>query len=137
MESICDDHGEKFDDYEDIAIVFNNFFQDLFSTSHLERIIEDVQVVKDRLSDAMHNILEAEFTENEVFLAAKNLKPHVATGPDGMPALFYQQFWSIVGKDVASFALKILNGGGNPSNINYTYISLIPKKKKPKVPGDF
>ena len=48
----------------------------------------------------MCNILEVEFAENEVFLAAKNLKPHAAPGPDGMPALFYQQFWSIVGKDV-------------------------------------
>ena len=38
---------------------------------------------------------------------------------------------------MTSFALKILNGGGNPSNINYIYICLIPKKKKPKVPGDF
>jgi len=84
----------------------------------------------------MCNILEVEFAENEVFLAAKNLKPHAAPGPDGMPALFYQQFWSIVGKDVTTFALKILIGGGNPSNINYTYICLISKKKKPKVPGD-
>ena len=99
--------------------------------------LEVVQVVKDRLSDDMRNILEAEFTENEVFLAAKNLKPHVVPGPDGMLALFYQQFWSIVGKGVTSFALKILNGGENPSNINYTYICLIPKKKKLKVPGDF
>jgi len=137
VESICDDHGEKFDDEEDIARVFHNFFQDLFSTSHPERITEAVQVVKDRLSDVMRNILEAEFTENEVSLAAKNLKPHAAPGPDGMTALFYQQFWSIVGKDVTSFALKILNGGGNHSNINYTYICLIPKKKKPKVLGDF
>ena len=38
VESICDDHGEKFDDEEDIVIVFNNLFQDIFSTSHLERI---------------------------------------------------------------------------------------------------
>ena len=96
-----------------------------------------MQVVKDLLSDAMRNILEAEFTENEVSLAAKNLKPHAAPGPDGMLALFYQQFWSIVCKDVTSLALKILNCGGNPSNINYTYICLIPKKKKSKVPGDF
>jgi len=137
VDSICNDHGENFDNEEDIALVFNNFFQDLFSTSHPERITEVVQVVKDRLSDVMRNILEAEFTENEVFLAAKNLKPHAAPGLGGMPALFYQQFWSIVGKDVTSFALKILNGGGNPSNINYTYICLIPKKKKPKVPSDF
>jgi len=85
----------------------------------------------------MRNILEVEFVENEVFLAAKNLKPHAAPGPYGMPALFYQQFWSIVGKDATTFSLKILIGGGNPNNINYTYICLIPKKKKLKMSGDF
>ena len=90
VEYICEDHGEKFDDEEDIARVFNNFFQDLFSITHPERITEVVQVVKNRLSDTMCNILEAEFTENEVFLATKNLKPHAAPGPDGVPALFYQ-----------------------------------------------
>lgn len=81
---------EKFDDEEDISRVFNNFFQDLFSTSHPERISEIVEVVKDRLSDSICNILEREFTENEVFLAANNLKPHVVPGPHGMPSLFYQ-----------------------------------------------
>jgi hypothetical protein len=130
VDSIHDDHREKFDDEEDIARVFNDFFQDLFSTSHPERISEAMEVVKDRLSDAMRNILEADFAEDEVFLAAKNLKHHAAPGPDGMPALFYQKFWTIVGKDVTSFALKILNGGGNPSNINYTYICLIPQKEE-------
>ena len=82
----------------------------------------------------MHNILEVEFTENEVLLTAKKFKSHAALGPDGMPALFYQQYWSIVGKDVTSYALKILNGGGNPSDSNYTYICLILKKKKEKNP---
>jgi len=90
--------GKKFDDEEDIARVFNNFFQDLFSTSHPERITKVVQVVKDRLSDAMRNIMEDEFTENDVVLAAKNLKPHAAPGPNEMPVLFYQQFWSIVAR---------------------------------------
>jgi len=54
-----------------------------------------------------------------------------------MPALFCQRFWSIVGKDITSFALEIHNHGRNPRNINHTYICLIPKKKNPKVPGDF
>ena len=47
-----------------------------------------------------------------------------------MPTLSFQRFWSIVGKDVPSFDLKILNGGGNLSNINYTYICLIWNKRK-------
>jgi len=54
-----------------------------------------------------------------------------------MPAIFFQQFWSIVGRDVTSFALDVLNDGANPGSINHTFICLIPKKKKPKVAIDF
>jgi hypothetical protein len=50
---------------------------------------------------------------------------------------FYQNFWSIVGRDVTSFALNILNRGGDPGTINHTFICLIPKNKKPKLASDF
>lgn len=65
------------------------------------------------------------------------MKPTAAPGPEGMPSLFYQKFWSIVRDDVINLALDILNNGGNPESINHTFICLIPKKKKPKHTGDF
>lgn len=58
------------------------------------------------------------------------MKPSTAPGPDGMSALFFQKIWSIVGDEVTSIALNILNNGGDPSTLNHTYICLIPKKKK-------
>ncbi|KAL4361897.1 hypothetical protein GQ457_04G006420 [Hibiscus cannabinus] len=55
------------------------------------------------------------------------MAPLKATGIDGFPALFYQKYWHLVGKDVAPYCLSILNGGHGLSDINSTHIILIPK----------
>lgn len=111
--------------------MFTSYFESLFSSSDPSRIFEAVAVVQGHISDAMREILDAEFTRDEIFHTVKNMKPTVAPRPDGMTALFFQNFWNIVGGDVSDIALDILNHGGNPSTLNHTYIRLIPKKKNP------
>lgn len=137
INSICDDHGETVSDENDIANVFTNYFIDMFTSSDPSRIEEAVEVVHGRISDDIKNILKQEFSKEEVYSALKSMTATAAPGPDGMLALFYQKFWSIVGDDVSSLVLDILNGNGDPSNINHTFICLIPKKKKPIITGDF
>lgn len=48
-------------------------------------------------------------------------------GPDGLPALFYHTYWEIIGKDITGFAFNFLNNDGNASNLNHSFICLIPK----------
>jgi hypothetical protein len=59
------------------------------------------------------------------------MKPNSAPGPHGLTAYFYQKYRSIVGKDITSTILNILNGFSAIS-----FISLIPKTKKPKNTGE-
>ena len=56
----------------------------------------------------------------------------MALGPDEMPPLFYQNFWSLVGSDVTTSILHYLNTGSLPTPLNHTFITLIPKTKNPK-----
>ena len=65
------------------------------------------------------------------------MKPLTAPGPDGMPPLFFKNYWSIVGIDVIEASLSVLNNGVMPANINHTFISLIPKINAPTNPKDF
>ncbi|MCH79708.1 ribonuclease H protein, partial [Trifolium medium] len=62
---------------------------------HDESKIE--QVVQGKISTVMHQMLSEDFTEIEVLQAIKDMKSLVAPGPDGLPALFYHNYWDIIG----------------------------------------
>lgn len=65
------------------------------------------------------------------------MHPTKTPGLDGLQTLFYHNYWSIVGRDVLKVALDILNNQRDPSDINSTFIALIPKKKKPTLAQEF
>lgn len=60
-----------------------------------------------------------------------------APGPDGLPALFYQKYWHIVGNEVSKLVLDVLNNCRDPGDLNCNFIVLIPKGKNPTTPKDF
>ena len=60
-----------------------------------------------------------------------------ALGPDGMPRLFYQHFWSTVNHDVTSSILSWLNSSTKPTPLNHTFITLVPKINSPEYTHQF
>ncbi|WJX83405.1 hypothetical protein P8452_66068 [Trifolium repens] len=46
------------------------------------------------------------------------MHPLKAPGPDGLPVLFFQEYWHIVGKDITDLALGILNDACNLNSSN-------------------
>jgi hypothetical protein len=81
--------------------------------------------------------MASDYSEFEVFNAIKDMKSLAAPGPDGLPAKFYHTYWDIVGKEVITTALNILNNNGDPSPFNATNICLIPIVNNPTQPSDF
>lgn len=61
-----------------------------------------------------------------------------APGLDGNPALFYiyKEFWDIIGDDVVSAVINVLDGGEMPSRWNDTTLVLIPKARRPELIKD-
>jgi len=68
----------------------------------------------------------------EVKDAIDQMHPLKAPGPDGLPALFYQKFWHIVGRDIQQLALSVLNDEVTPIYVNRTYTALKVKFKLTK-----
>lgn len=72
------------------------------------------------------------FTTIEVEMTLKQMEALKAPGSDGLPALFFQKYWDIVGKEASHLVLDVLNSRKDPNDLNRTLITLIPKDKVPE-----
>ena len=85
----------------------------------------------------MNRSLSEEFIKDEVKMVLNQMAPLKSPGPDGMPPLFFQYYWDLVGKDITTSILFFLNSASLPKNLNHTFITLIPKVKNPELVSDF
>lgn len=85
----------------------------------------------------MKQDLQKEFSSNEVKEAIDHMKGITSLGPDCLPIYFYQCYWDIVDNDIVDLVLKILNNNSKISNLNNTFIWMIPKVSNPSIHGDF
>ena len=70
-----------------------------------------VSIVRRQINNEMRAILNPSFSKEGVHKAIEQMHLLKAPGPNDLLALFYQQFWDIIGKEVTQFALEILNNG--------------------------
>ena len=137
MEGLLDNDGVwqiEEDKLEEIAI---GYFRDLFSTSNLVDFSDLLLAMQPKVTHAMNEWLVQPFVESEVNVALKQMYPLKAPGPNGMPPLFFQHFWSACGMVVTKTVLDFLNFGISPPNFNETHITLVPKIKEPKKIMDY
>ena len=120
-----------------IATKVTDFFSKLYSSSNScqpELALGAIEIV---VMDDMNTELAAEFKECEIQEALSQMAPLKALGPDGMPSLFFQHFWGLVGKKITSSVLCLLNLATLPEHINHTFLTLIPKVKNPELVSEF
>ncbi|XP_017624602.1 uncharacterized protein LOC108468221 [Gossypium arboreum] len=94
----------------------------------MDYILSGVQLC---ISNSMNHLLLATYAEGEILEALKGMVLTKASGADGFPAIFYQKYWHIVGKETCEFCLDILNNGHSLEDINRTQLVLIPKTANP------
>ena len=117
---------------DQILAIFLAYYQQLFSSSNPVALVADLDSIPQIVTEDMNECLIGEFHAWEVELALKQMVPLKASGPDGMPPLFYQNFWELVRGDVIQDILCFLNSGSLPKSLNHTFITLIPKTKNPE-----
>ena len=119
---------------KEIANEFLRYFSELFSTSSN---CQPEFTIQSLVTEDMNRLLNAEFTEEEVKVALNQMAPLKSPGPDGMPPLFSQHYWDLVGKNITTYVLSFLNSTSLPENLNHTFITLIPKVKNLELVSEF
>ncbi|KAM6601123.1 hypothetical protein CsatA_020732 [Cannabis sativa] len=119
--------------------VITSYFGALFSatTVNTEALQHVLAAIPTSVTAEMNNSLLKPFTSDEIYNALKTINPDKSPGCDGMSAMFYHNYWSIVGDVVTKVVLGILNEGCSMESINKSLITLIPKIKSPTGMGDF
>lgn len=121
------------DEVEDIANVATDYFENLFSSGSCDRMEECLNAVQHKVTPDMNEILSRDYSVEEKKAALFQMGP----GPDGRNAIFYQNFWHIVGDNVIANVLDFWNYGNMNPKLNYTHIVLIPKNKSPERMSDY
>ncbi|KAK7837690.1 hypothetical protein CFP56_020890 [Quercus suber] len=132
-----DAQGVWMEEEEKIGEMLTSYYSNLFATVNPTELDTVLSGVQPRVSDSMNTELLKPFRMEEVHTALKQMKPDTAPGPDGLPPLFYKNFWDKVGGEVSEAVLSMLNSGTLPPNLNHTFISLIPKIKSPRKVTEF
>ena len=88
------------EDKDEVVRILIRYYETIFRSSQLIQIDEVVAHVPQVVSQSIKDILIREVTGVEVEEALKKMASLKALGPDGLPPLFYQRYWLVVGPDV-------------------------------------
>ncbi|KAL5784031.1 hypothetical protein ACOSQ2_006423 [Xanthoceras sorbifolium] len=139
ISSLLDSRGVRRESEQGMSSVVLDYFSDLFRS--IRPSFSDLSAassfLESKVNAQMAGRLGEAFTRAEVRSAVFEMGPNKAPGPDGFHALFFQKFWNVVGEDVSSVCLKVLNGGCSIEEFNTTNVVLIPKVKNPERMTDF
>ncbi|XP_024199277.1 uncharacterized protein LOC112202498 [Rosa chinensis] len=121
-----------------IEAVVLDYFGSMFRAgevdlSHMQFV---VALVQPRVTPEMNSMLCAPYTATEIRVALFQMYPTKASGPDGMPPLFFQRYWDTIRSDVVCAVQSFLHSRQLLSPINYTHVCLIPKVKNPTCMSD-
>ena len=125
------------EDNEGIAECLVQYYQNLLSSENQQFCASAIDSIQTVITEEMNSKLSSEFTHLEVKQAINQMAPLKAPGLDGMPPLFYQHYWNLIGDDISNTMLHYLNSATLPEHLNHTFVTLIPKKKNPECAFEF
>ena len=127
---IKNDNDQWVTDPTDIEHCFQLYFHKLYEQPRNESqdIVAQLTTLSlPTLSDFQAAQLNLPISDEEIVLAVNQLGPLKTLGPDGIPAAFYQKFWSTVRIDIINMIKAFFHSGFMLKSLNHTFITLIPK----------
>lgn len=139
IKHVFDANNRSLTSRDEVERAFNFYFEKLYASNgpSLEDIESCLREVEPRVIVEMNEFLIRCFTTSEVEEAIKQMAPLKSPEPDGFGACFYQSHWSIIGNEVCTSVRSFLNGNTFNPSLHYTFITLIPKVKTPKIVSEY
>ena len=125
------------DDEGRMGGIIEQYFGDIYTTSNPSGFEDILNGIHLAINEEDADLLGRDFHADEVRRALDQMVPLTSPGPDGMSLIFYKSFWHIMGGNVTSMVLNVLNSRVVPESLNSTFIALIPKVKLPKKVANF
>ena len=97
------------------------YFENIFRSNGPVNISQLFDAIQPVITEEMNSSLTQTFTAEEVHKALKQMHPKKSPDLDGMPPLFYQHFWSLIGECVTKTIPDFLNLGSIPPKFNETH----------------
>lgn len=110
---IQDDNQSWVEGEMGIADVAIKYLANLFTASNPSEVDDISGLIPSRLVVERQAYLVADYTEDELRHALKEMNPNKAPGPDGLTAQFYHKFWDQVSTNIVNYCLKVLNLGAS------------------------
>lgn len=129
--SVIYDHNNcMFQNPDDIASCFINYFSNLFNSCNAD--LSALPLLNHNL-DRMVDCPPIPDKE-EILQVLKGMKKNASPGPDGLNVAFYLSAWKWIGEDVTKLVQDFYTRGKLHPQLNKTYIALIPKKDNARTP---
>ncbi|XP_070677099.1 uncharacterized protein [Malus domestica] len=101
IKGLADEFGNWLTHYGDIEQLIVKYFSFMFTLNGKAHFDAILNAVPKRVTPEMNRLLYAEYSDIEIKKKSLfHMDPYTASGPDGLPPLFYQKFWDIVASDV-------------------------------------
>ncbi|KAL5566496.1 hypothetical protein UlMin_029660 [Ulmus minor] len=130
IDCIKDDAGNWLSSQDQIGEAFMQRFLSVYDNPDLTEICLD-NLITASLSNEENNALIRIPDGEEIRTTIFRLGSFKATGPDGLPVLFFKSYWDSVGEDVIAAVRDFFVTGNLHPSINSTNIVLVPKIKQP------
>ncbi|XP_023891658.1 uncharacterized protein LOC112003691 [Quercus suber] len=91
IQGLEDENGLWQEWLDDIEHVAPQYFSSLFTSSQPSDMTKLLEDIFPSITVAMNQLLARDFQASKIAQAIKQMHPHIALGPNGLPTLFYQR----------------------------------------------
>jgi retron-type reverse transcriptase len=130
-----DENGHMISDHQEKSALFYQEFKRRLGTSvntsmqfNLQELIQPNNDLEDLCSPSSNEEIDSIILE---------LPCDKAPGPDGLNGLFFRRFWHIIKEDIYRLCRDFFHHQADIKSINFSYITLVPKKDNPENVNDF